>query len=274
MILDNTKVTEFNACPRKFYWAHVRHLSLVSENNLPSALQYGIAIHSGLETLYKGGSLEESIVIFKGLFPEKYSTTVRTPLIGEKMLRQYYNTYIPEVWKVEHVEAHITMELSKDLLFYGRIDLIVDFLSQLQVVDHKTATSMGYITEPQHQLTGYIALARSLGLDINTATVNILGLIRGKIEFNRVITSRTDEDIQEWIHHTLLTKCNIDNCVSSGYFPKYTHSCGMYNSRCPYLQLCTCSPRNIEYVVDGSYVIREWKPWEDSGINIEKRGVI
>lgn len=261
MILDNTKVTEFNTCPRKFYWRHVRHLSLMTDLT-PTPLQFGIAIHSALETLYKGGSLDDSIIIFRGLFPDKYSNTVRTPVIGEKMLRLYYNQYMPEVWKIKHVEAHATMELSSDLMFYGRIDLIVDFLDTLYIVDHKTSSSMGFIAEPHHQLTGYIAVARTLGLDVKGGIVNILGLIKGKVEFLRIMTSRTEEDIQEWIHHALLTKCNIDNCIESGYFPKYTHSCGMYASKCPYMQLCTCSPRSIEYIVEGSYTEKEWKPWE------------
>ena len=76
------------------------------------------------------------------------------------------------------------------------------------------------------------------------------------------MTSRTEEDIQEWIHHALLTKCNIDNCIESGYFPKYTHSCGMYASKCPYMQLCTCSPWSIEYIVEEVIQRRSGNQWE------------
>ncbi len=259
MILDNTQIETFNICPRKFYWRHIRNL--VKDIGESPALTFGQAIHSSLEALYRGDTLDKAIEIFKAQHVEHPEEEKRTVENGIRIIEEYYKRYFPEAWKVLHVESSISIELAKDLLFYGRLDLIVEFMGTIYVVDHKTSSIMRFIGNPNHQLSGYIACGRSLGLDVTGAIINLIGVYKSKVDFKRLITTRRPEELEEWRHHVLYTKCRIDECLENRWFPKYTHSCYRYGVNCPYIDLCTVSEKHIQSIMEGSFKVEPWEPW-------------
>ena len=261
MILDNTQIECFNVCPRKYYWRHIRHL--VKDVPESPALTFGQAIHSALEALYKGATLEEAIQIFLHFHKEHDGETKRTADVGVKILEEYHKKYFPESWNVLHVESSVSMEVAKDLLFYGRLDLIVEFMGTIYVVDHKTSSTMRFVEHPNHQLSGYIACGRSLGLDVSGAIVNLIGVYKTKTDFKRVITTRRENELEEWRNHILYTKLRIDDCLRNKWFPMYSHSCSRYGGTCPYLDLCVASERHLDYIINGSYKEEKWEPWKE-----------
>lgn len=260
--LDNTMVDCFNRCPRKFYWRHVRHLTTLGKIALP--LSFGTAIHLALEVLYKGATKEEMLMAFIASYGDIDDTKgIRTTENGLKILEAYYTRYIPELnWNVLHTEDHTAVELSSDILFVGKIDLIVEYLGIIYIVDHKTTGQMwSFISEPCHQFTGYVHNAQELGFNCQGAIVNLIGVYKVKTEFQRPMTMRSARDIEEWKNYICNTKLRIDDCFEREYFPQFSHSCFSYNSKCPYMELCICNPSVQDYIVEGSYQEEKWEPW-------------
>ena len=183
--------------------------------------------------------------------------------MGLKILEAYVKEYFPERWKVLHVESSIAVELSKDILYYGRIDLIVELNGVIYIVDHKTSSNMRFMASPNHQFTGYIHNGLTLGLNVTGAIANILGVYKTKTEFKRPATYRSEGDIREWKHYVMDTKMRIDQCLREEFFPMFAHSCYRYGATCPFEVLCTAEDKWREDIIETDFNINEWKPWEN-----------
>lgn len=260
LYLDNTMLQAFNKCPKHFYWRHIRHL--VPKGSTPTALLFGSSIHLALETLYKGGTLEESICLFENDY-SRYDGLdgKRTLGKGIQIMKSYYKMYFPEYFKVLQVESGLTAELSSDIMFVGRADLIVELKNGIYIMEHKTSSSMhSFNDKPNHQMTGYTWAVRELGYDCKGVIVNILGVYKTKEDFLRKVTTRTEEEITDWKHWVMDTKLKIDNCLENSYFPMYTGSCW----NCTFVKLCASSNDMMcEAQVKGLYEEEVWKPWDD-----------
>ena len=261
--IDNTMASSFNSCPRKFYWRHVLHL--VNKGGTPAALEYGKAIHFALETLYKGGTLEDTLHAFLKDFNPDDGDAKRNVENGLITLEGYYNKWIPEHFVIKEVEVAGSIELSNDCLFAYRMDLLVEYLGGVYICEHKTTGNMRWLVpKPNHQISGYVYAGKTLGFDMDGAIINLLGVysVNSKIKmddrFQRNITTRTAEDLEEWRHYILTTKASIDSCVEQRWFPQYTHSCW----NCTYQDLCNSSPKALEQVIDFSYNTERWEPWK------------
>ena len=258
--LDNTMVDCFNRCPRKFYWRHVRHL--VRKGKVSPPLAFGSAIHLALEIAYKGSSKEEAMTMFLANYDDDDGTGKRTPENGLVILEAYWDRYFPEMnWEVLHTEDHTAVELTSDILYVGKIDLIVKHLGIIYIVDHKTSSNMRFVTEPNHQMTGYVHNARELGFDCSGAIINMIGVYKTKTEFKRPMTMRSNDDILEWKHYVCDTKMRMDLCFDERWFPCFAHSCYNFGSMCPYEELCICSKGVQDYIIEGSYEEEKWEPW-------------
>lgn len=263
--LDNTMLQAFNRCPQQFYWRHIRHLIPLHEGVSP-ALNFGRAIHSGLEALYKTGDRKASLDAFHKEFDIGSQDDKRNVENGLIILTGYFQKWLPETWEIVQVESSTSFELSSDIIFCGKLDTIVKTMGGYYIVEHKTSSSTGWFCpRPNHQLSGYAYAGKVLGYDIHGAIVNILYVYAMNTKktlnerYHRILTGRRDEELEEWKMWVFLCKSQIDLYLQNGWFPKYTNECW----RCSYKDLCNSSTKEVqERIIEGSYQVKEWKPWE------------
>lgn len=256
LYLDNTMIGSFHTCPQKFYWRHIRHL--VPDKGASYALEFGKAIHSALEVFYKGGTVAESLSIFLDEYTLQ-GDSKRTPELGLLILSDYFSKYLPEQWKVLQVEVPMMIELSEDILFCGRADLIVEWIGQTYIVDHKTTSNMHWVVpKPNHQMTGYTYQGKVLGVPVDGVIFNMLGVFKTKREYHRLITTRSEEDLTDWKNTILTTKVAIDHCLEKEWFPKHTNSCW----NCEYKEVCNASEKTLPSVIEQDFKEEKWEPWK------------
>lgn len=267
---DNTSLSTFCKCPRMYYFRHVRHLvPNFGEGEMSPALNFGRAIHSGLEAYYKNG--EDPTLAAKSFeleFNPSIVSDKHTLTHGLSILKDYHAKWYPERWEVVSVEASTSFELAKDLVFCAKLDTIVKMFGSHYIVEHKTSGSAGWFSpRPNHQLSGYCYAGRALGIDIQGAVANILYVLspatKKKLEdrFHRLITARTNEELEEWKRWVLYTKHQIDTCLENGWFPLSTSECW----RCSYRNLCnTYSNSSLEAIIEQDFKESKWAPWENN----------
>lgn len=255
LILDNTRLEAFHKCPLKYHYRHNMGLTPLEPN---ADLMFGKAIHSALEEIYLNDDIEIAIDIFKS----EYGVTkhsVKTPEKGEKILRAYYKKYIPEHFKVLEVEQSILKRVHSTLSFYGKLDLVVESMGEVMMYEHKTAKNMGgFIHEPNHQITGYMWLSLMDGRRLDGCYVNLLGVLKTKEDFSRILTTRDTKDYQEWSNMLNWTAEKIVECDSRGYYPMQSTGCYF----CEFKPLCIVSSSRIrDNIIDSDYRVEFWRPW-------------
>lgn len=259
LYIDNTMISCFNQCPQKFKWRHVEHLT--SKGSESSALTFGAAMHKALETLYKGESLETAILSFQKEMPEQEGEGARSIVNGVKLIEAYHKKWFPENFKVIKVEVSANIELTKDIIFCGRLDTIIERDGEVYILEHKTTSNFKwFIPTPNHQVSGYLYILNEMGYKPEGCIVNLMLVSKTKNDFHRIITQRDTEQLNDWRKIILTTKLNIDKCESTNWWPRYTHSCW----NCGYVDLCNSDENALEYVKESLYLKKQWKPWEVS----------
>lgn len=164
--LDNSKRSQFAACPRKYYYSYIRNLRTNQGN---SALRYGIMWHAGLDAFYAhiakhkwthdGKAFEAAIKAFKDSWEEESSRATfysdyRTLENCIQSLIAYiaHFNYDEGMLKVVETERpfKLKMKLSpeeasffplvfkKGLNFTGKIDAEILLDGRLWQLEHKT----------------------------------------------------------------------------------------------------------------------------------------
>lgn len=257
LILDNTMLSSFHKCPTSFYWRHVRHLVLASGSN--KKIEFGVGLHRALEAFYKGSTQLEAMAAFAKHFQPFEEADPYSLSGGVRILEGYFKKWLPEQWKVKHVEVPLQWELSSDLVYCGRVDLLVEQWGDLMVVDHKSSGSItSFCPQPNHQLSGYVYGGQVLGLGAKGAIVNLLAVLKTKEDYNRIISYRAPWELENWRDTVLSTKARIDRSLETGHFERYTTAC----SWCPYKLICNSPPEAVEPVIQMHYKESRWEPWK------------
>ena len=120
-------------------------------------------------------------------------------------------------------------------LEYGGIfDGVVVFAGRYFILEHKTTTQLGayYFDQynPNNQVTGYIWAARKLsGQPVGGAIINAIGIYKASpTKFARQITTRTDNQITEWLRNVWYEASEIQINEWNNYWPMRTGACTMY----------------------------------------------
>lgn len=262
LILDNTRLTDFHKCPRRYHYRHNEGLRSLTPN---ADLEFGKAIHSALEEIYLNDNIERAIEIFKKEYGSTQHT-IKTPEKGEKILREYYKKYIPEHFEVLEVEQGILRQINPQLMFYGKLDLVVESMGEIVMYEHKTAKNMGsFIHEPNHQITGYMWLSMADGRKLDGCCVNLLGVLKTKEAFSRPNTHRSEDDYSEWLRMLTWTAEKITECTERDYYPIQSAGCFF----CEFKPLCTSGMNVRDKLKKDNYEVEFWEPWLDKPENEE-----
>lgn len=269
---DFTALDTFQACPSKYKKRMLQHLS---PKTVAPALEFGKAIHMGLEQYYLALRKEfpriQAIGNALSTFKENYTREddpKRTQLIGEQMLQDYTEVYQKEPFKVIDVEVGFAVPLG-GFTFTGRLDALVEWDGQLYVMEHKTTSMLGttYFKqfEMSMQIDGYIYAAeqltgrRCLGVLVNAMQPRTK---TKKLEdhFARDPIGRTQFEREEFVREVPLLIKDILKSEESGEFVRSKRSCFSYNYQCPYWDLCKYG--EDEKMITRDFNVEKWEPYK------------
>lgn len=261
---DNSQLQAFKDCPERYRLKYVQQLRKREEGEESHDRNFGSAIHTGLEGLYKGKSLEESVKEFKLAYPEQLNTEdlAKTQGNGILLLDAYAKHYQEEdkKWKVKAVEVADTFQIAPGVDFTVKIDLIIEQQGCIYFVDHKTtgkAFNWTYWSkfEPNSQITGYTAYCQSKFGECSGGVINgiKLGFRQNKYkgepagfhyEFQRQLFNRNQDQIKAWKQDTLawISKLEESKLNDSNVWLKNENQC-VY---CEYKAICiSCADEQI-----------------------------
>lgn len=165
-LYDNTRVSAFKQCPRKFFYRHIMHWT--TDGSFAPELAFGAAWHSAQEVMWPGmidkvrkdELIMNSYMAFLATWKEEggpdpdeidyeleKSLSPRTPGNALEMIAAYIDTRYKAIQSGEYelisVERPFIVPLdpNDDSLFYiGKIDKVVKRGDKYYAIEHKTTT--------------------------------------------------------------------------------------------------------------------------------------
>jgi len=291
-IFDNQSLQWYRSCPQYYDWR--ANYQLIKPGAKKTAADFGSAIHFALEHYYKMGmtdvAIQESIEIFSEKFAPSQDPTdeKRSLLKGISILNDYFQRYRHEGFTPIKTEVGGMFSLNQSYLYSCRIDLILEWPTPKGIygMDHKTTSSLGrLIAKPHNQLTGYEYLLRETFENVLGFILNCIGVyatdeemdknlpkvaspktgkpIYQKVKreiFQRLPTTRTKNEIEEWKQQTIHLIHEIERSTEKKIWPRYTDYCNAFQSKCQFLDLCQAQSKEI-YLPLLEAGIYEKSPW-------------
>lgn len=246
MILSATKIKDFKACRRLYYFKYVEGLTPVVDT---IALKDGRTYHEKIEEIYD-----------KGYFTLSGDVT--------DAMSMAYKRYIYPKLKISQVEQWFNYPLNDKHTLIGRFDGITE---DGLIVEHKTTIKdidEEYLYDLQwnEQILCYM-----LAYNVNTIyyTVCKKPTIRQKqnetieeylqrcdewydIDTDDKITIikivRTNKEIQDFKEHLIKLADEMEECEKLGRLYCNPNNCNSYGTRCRYSSICLNYNPNIDYV--------------------------
>lgn len=178
-------------------------------------------------------------------------------------------SYIPE----PDIKAAILAEggtPNQPYILCGHLDRVVEFNSQLLVMDRKTTTttlSDSYFDqyEPNNQMTlytlaGQVILGQPVrGVIIDAAQV----LLEKPNRFVRGFTYRTPDQLEEWMTDLAILLNSAEDCATGDYWPQNDTACDKFGG-CRFRGICSKSPQVREKFLASDFTKLEpdarWNP--------------
>lgn len=265
--LDSTMLKAHMSCPKSFYWRYVEHLTPSSPS---AALEFGGAVHKGLEVMHKTGEMKTGIDAFLEAYPEDLDNR-RTQEVGKAILSDYFMLRHHEFSLDLQIEVGFAYEVrvgreDERALMVGRIDRIRKGRqdeNEIWISDWKTASRIGpsyinkYIRDLQmgiYYLGCQFSLGQCDGVAIDVLPVMKKSTIPQLYEYDY---SPYDEQILSAIRETA---GEILQGHRHNFWPERWTHCDTY-SGCPYQDLCY-NPNAQEQIKDTLYAREIWEPWK------------
>ena len=299
-IVDPSKLNEFQACERKFFYRYV--LGWTSEApNLHFV--FGTAWHLAMEHLRLNGFSPESVKEagdkLEDYYRQYYSETTdldmapKNPGNARLALEEYADRYrdIDSERKTLYTEVLATVPVSENgRLMYGRLDAIVEDPNYgIMGIDFKTGSRRSKMWEGQwktslqmnfyyHVLNLAFPGKRIYGMlvdgvffykrkqkDEQTINVPVRVPVRKTNDMHQAWLSDTNYliDMMEW-NFEGLSKTTPDHNVMS-CFPRRTSNCTAYNHLCPYHSFCTSWANPLKHCTEPplGFKVEHWDTTHD-----------
>lgn len=294
LIIDNTKLSSFRSCPRKYYFRHILGLK---EDKVAPPLNFNAAIHAGYAGWLTGLPADTAIgnalrsMQAQEFDPEQW----RTPDKVVELLTALFQEEPPPLVKDKEgkplVEVSFAFPLLtlddfnlrktldecgySDLIYCGIVDMFSTIGDKIIIVDHKGCgrlTGKGkekslpsYFWEgfkPHCATTGYLWGASHFFSDrIHTVMINGLGCDKYGVSFGRQTFTYTPEEVDEWRQSTIATvkamlHLELDNKLSVQY---NSDACYNYGRRCEFSAMCSV-PASQRKGLESLYKVEIWDP--------------
>lgn len=295
LFIDNTTLEAHQSCRRRFMYYAIRRII----PNAPNAsLLAGGALHEGLRAWYTCNTLNaaaDAIAVANETHPLVHDDWRNLDLVNRAM-QLYAKTYPHEPFEIvcrntgPLVEVpfavpfgHFVFDKDEvildgheihrlDILYTGKIDLIVRFNGVLHVVDHKTTSVAGDSFVQQFELSGQPIGYCNIASDLLNEPVTsfLLNAINWRpptqardstIHLFRTSFSYHEELLAEWRTDVAAQVEDIVDGLLRHSFPKHTSQCFPKYGRCPYHAICTVPPSQRELMTQSElYKPATWSP--------------
>jgi len=263
-IYDNSQLQQFKSCPESYRLKYVEKLRKRQEGIEHHHANFGSAIHSGLECLYKGHSWSEVENAFADSYKEQLDSEdlAKTRANGIELLRQYYQRYKQEDKQFDVLGAEVqdVFELGS-IKFRVKIDLVIKQQGCVYFMDHKTtgkAFNWMYWSqfEPNSQITAYTAYCMAKYGECSGGIINAMRFgfrkraYKGEpagfySEFQRQVFNRDQRQVESWKKDTISWTARLAETARHaplGSWDKNEGNC-MW---CPYKEVCiSCADEQV-----------------------------
>jgi len=279
--LDNTKLTDFKTCPRKFFYSHVLGWRTQTPN---IHLVFGTAWHEAMEYLLLNGYGETQVLRafekFLGAFHEEIPPELgnlnkkKNPDKAFVALAKYvsYPPYRKDLETFETLYTEIAGKIMIDDVFslYFRQDSILRNreTGNVRSREHKTGSS-NWLWDEQWTLSGQVGVYSHVlnclfpndkvdGVEMNGVFFSAAKNPRTEDMFHRFMICKTKDQMQTWIDNTrfylweiqreyrLLNDSN-ENDQNLSAFPLRDTSCVNYGKVCEFHDFCLAWPNPLRY---------------------------
>lgn len=159
---------------------------------------------------------------------------------------------------------------SQPAMLCGHLDRLVEFNSQIMVMDHKTtklALDERYFLgfNPDNQMTLYTLASQVVyGQPVRGVIIDAAQVMVTFSRFQRGFTHRHHTELDEWLGEAQYYIKNAEGFAHHSFWPKNDKSCGMYGG-CPFRPVCATAPKMRETILKASFHRRVWDPLEVRG---------
>ena len=307
LFFDNTKLSSYKDCPRKYF---LRHVKQWRSEGTAVPLVFGLSWHAGQDVVWQQAKNLEQGDLHQGAmaafmetwveegFPEELDHgqiavfNPRTPGVAGEM----YHNYINDRWNMLQsctllqAEQPFAVPLPDlDRAWYvGRLDKIIEYNGMKLVIEHKTTATYskasGFQTSyiegwfSDSQIKGYQFGAGLYYPGLTQVWVDC-ALVHKTVHdaFRFVPVSHNFDLIKEWLGDaqgwvTEIIKNEQEykqaGHLTPGCFKKNENSCYGKFGACPNLDICRAtSDISADMPVPSGYIVEEWSPFETLGLN-------
>lgn len=299
-VIDNTMRAIFTACPKKFYWAHMRHLTMRRENiHLTAGKAFAAALDVFRKTYWRDAKGDYDAALLAGFrqlmlsygfnpeleYDEGWQKNQKSFVNLARAYLHYWHTYHPDTDFLQPlilengdpaVECSSVLPLEIDhpqtgdpILYSVRYDMLgvhTRYDNALFVVDEKTAGQLGASWAKRwdfrSQFTGYCWSAKQHNRPVAGAIIRGVSPQTYDVKHAQAIVYRPDWMIELWYEQLIRNIRRMIDCWQSGYWDyDMADACTAYGG-CEFLDLCTS--RFPEKIV-GKYHTHVWDPTDPDG---------
>lgn len=294
---DNSRLSEFKLCPRKFWFHYIQHL-VPDYQRIP--LDFGTAWHRAMDYLYlhffedgmRGielgkGSFQAFLESWQELgYPpeiplgdeDKYKA--RTPGTAREMLMNYIKTRTSWLETIELVKVELPFAVPLDpdnpnRWYVGRLDKVIKEKGYYWVVEHKTNSLYSIkqgmqdgftdMFDPNSQVDGYsFALkmlfgAKSMGVLVDAALVHKTHHDIFKfIPINKGVGFSSD-----WLSDTNYWWDRVEEAQETKRYARTAPGgCRTVYGKCEYKNICNYTKGTEDFdEAPAGYKIQKWEPF-------------
>ena len=276
---DNTKLSTYKSCPRKYLIRHILHWTTDSGEQKPPALVFGGAWHEGMDAIWgaQGHPTNVKVALANEAFlthweensyprqpsmEQQEELGARTPGIAHEMYHNYVNVRAKmlEECEVLGIEQPVAMPFPDltDTWYIGKLDKVFRW-NGVHVGEHKTTTAYAVKGNFQpdwvdswgssSQVKGYQMVGTLYYPDLQDVWVDG-ALVHRKVHdaFKFVPVSHSLPLLQEWITDTKrwiialqseLIEFEQEGNLDRGTFRRNEDNCFEKFGRCPFLNICS-----------------------------------
>ena len=256
MKLSNSRLNSFRSCPRKFFYEYICEIEPITEGETEHDRSFGAAIHIGLENLYRGNTMEESLKGFCDAYPVQLNEDdpAKTQENGKKLLGAYWQQYQPKMkaWKILAIETLDEYEPVEGVTFRVKLDMIAeskdyggvygfDFKTTGKKLDYRywsqfnpnaqISTYFDYIAKKYGACSGFYIDAMSFGYRKNKYKGEPAGF---HYQLDRQLMTQTKDQLDDWRNSEHRWAKLLHESIEASEYPMNTLSCKF----CSYRQIC------------------------------------
>lgn len=286
-VVDNTMLTTFRACPRKFFYEHLHGLKL----NFPSIhLHAGAVYAKALETyrisFYRDNKspdqcLADALTAALITWGEEEPFWHEAKNLGNILcaVAEYFKEFnvhfdyikpymihgepaVEFSFAIPILDSKLYTPTGQDILYCGRFDMLAECGGALFVYDDKTTGSIGSHWADQwtlrSQFTGYVWAAKSFGYPVAGALVRGIAIQKTQFKFATATPMRANWQIDQWYLQVQNDLEQIAYCYAKKYWPVNLDAACEAFGGCPYRALCT--QQDPEKWLEPNYIVNKWDP--------------